>query len=249
MIKHKWLVLFFCLIFLAEFQSGYSKEWKRAYFASYPRSGNHWIRSLIEEASHIATGSVYCDSEPPHMDKVFPWGGYTCDHGYDGTCRYPTKDDLVFIKTHFPSQPTKISEFDEQPYELTIRVVRHPVDSFYSRYVRVPRGSLKDTVPTKRVKEFIRTWQKFQNYWNKQEDVITFKYEDVLANPAVELKKILTLLNYSVTDEDIARAVAKHPPEGYMLKHLDKFTNEDLKLIANELSDSLDQFGYEIPYQ
>jgi hypothetical protein len=247
MIKNKQVILFFCFFFLSVSQFSFSKEWKRAYLASYPRSGNHWIRYLIEEASHIATGSVYCDREPQHMDKIFPWGGYCCDHGCEGNCRYPTKNDLVLIKTHFPSQPTKVTQFDRRPYQLAIRFVRHPVDSFYSRYVRKPGGTLLEKVPTERVKEFIQTWRKFQTYWNKKENVITVKYEDVLENPFVELKKILEALHYEVTDEDIARAIAKHPAEGYMLKHVSQFTPEDLSLISTELGDLMAQFNYEIP--
>lgn len=248
MLKNTLFTLFFCFIFLSEFQSGFSKEWKRAYMASYPRSGNHWIRYLIEEASHIATGSVYCDKEPQHMDKIFPWGGYCCDHGYEGNCRYPNQDDLVLIKTHFPSQEDKVTQFDRRPYQVTLRFVRHPVDSFYSRYVRKPRGILQEIVPSERVKEFIKSWIKFQKYWNKKENVITIRYEDILENPSVELKKILEILDYEFTDEDIARAVAIHPPEGSILKHINKFTNEDLTLISEELGNFLTQFNYTISY-
>lgn len=247
--RNNFITLFFCFIFLCQFHSCFSKEWKRAYFASYPRSGNHWLRFLIEEASHIATGSVYCDQDPRHMSKIFPWGGYCCDHGYNGNCHYPTKDDLVFIKTHFPGQgKNKITKFDELPYQVTIRVVRHPVDSFYSYYVKRKRNNvLQEKVPTELVEKFVKDWFNFQTYWNKKKNVITFRYEDILENPFVELKKILKALQYDVTDEDIARAVEKYPPEGFMLKHIDKFTNKDLILISEKLSPLMTQFNYEIP--
>jgi hypothetical protein len=247
MIKNKLLILASCLIFLSDYSSCFSKEWSRAYLATYPRSGNHWIRYLVEEAAHIATGSVYRDREPMHMDKVFPWGGYSCDHGYEGNCRYPNKDDIVLVKTHFPAQSDEKSPFDELSYQVTIRIMRHPIDSFYSRYVKNPRGLLEDKVPSKRVKEMIRSWHKFQTYWNKKENVLTVRYEDILANPTAELRKILEALNYNVTDEDIARAIAKYPPDGWMLKHINRFTYEDLKLISDELSDLMAQFDYKIP--
>ncbi len=242
----RW-ALFSCLIFLCEFHPAFSKDWNRAYLASYPRSGNHWIRYLVEEASNIATGSVYLDKDPMHMDKVFPWGGYCCDHGYMGNCRYPTKDDLVLVKTHYPSQDKKYTEFDRLPYQVTLLVVRHPVDSFYSRYVKKPQGPLLETVPHDRVDDFIKAMKRFHKYWDGKENVITIRYEDILENPAVELKKILEALQYDVTDEDIARAVAKHPPQGYMLKHIDKFTHDDLRKIANELSGIMAQYNYAIP--
>lgn len=239
---------------------GFADEWRRVYFASYPRSGNHWIRYLVEEASGIATSSVYCDPDPtetPHMKKVFPWGGYCCNHGYEGNRRYPKKSELIFLKTHFPGQENKgqrksesltfkETTFDRRPYEVAIRLVRHPIDSFYSRYIRVPQGPVQDTVPTYRVKIFNKGWFNFHKYWNKKPNVITFRYEDFLENPFVELKKLLEILEYEVTDEDILRAVNKYPPEGNMLKNRDKFTAGDLKLMEKELEPYLTQFNYKI---
>jgi len=229
--------------------SAADKEWHRVYLATYPRSGNHWFRYLIEEATHIATSSVYCDNDPQHMRKPFPWGGYCCDHGYEGNCRYPKKNEFVLVKTHFPAQETKITQYDQLSYHMSIRVVRHPVDSFYSRYVRkyAAEAQIETTVPTARVKEFIESWRRFQMYWNQKKNVITIRYEDALDNPAVELRRMCEALNYDVSDEDIERAVEKHPPQGFMYKHLDKFTTEDLKLIQRELKSLMKQFNYIIP--
>jgi hypothetical protein len=253
MIKTKCLTLFFCFIFLCEFHPCFSKEWKRAYLSSYPQSGNHWVRYLIEEASHIATSSVYRDKAPPininppeHMNKIFPWGGYCCDHGYEGKCRYPTINDIVLIKTHYP-YPRKTSQHDRKQYEVAIHIVRHPIDSFYSRYEKLPHGLLQQTVPTKRLKALMNSWRKVQTYWINKKNLIIIRYEDMLLNPAAELKKMLVALNYKVTDEDIQRAVTKYPPQGYALKHISKYTAEDLKLISKELGDLLIYFGYTIP--
>lgn len=245
MLKNKSILLFFCFIFLSHFQPGFCKEWQRVYLATPPRSGNHWIRYLVEEASHIATSAVYRDREPLHLSHAFPWGGYCCDHGYEGNCRYPHKDDIVLIKTHFPD--SKATQFDRQSSQLIIRIVRHPVDSFYSRYVKNPKGPLLDTVPTERIKEYISKWRRFFLYWNKKHNVMTFRYEDMLQNPAPALKKICKVLQYDVTDEDIARAIAKYPPDGYMLKHIDKFSIQDLHLIQKELGDLMAEFDYSLP--
>jgi len=255
MLKNRLFTLFFCLFFLTQSQFVFSdelvftpsKDWKRVYLASYPRSGSHWCRYQVEEASHIATGAVYCDREPKHMKKVFPWGGYCCDHGYVGHCRYPNPKDLVLIKTHFPSQPNHVTQFDRLPSKFTILLVRNPVDSFYSRYLRKPNGPIQEIVPSERMDEFISTWRKFHDYWNKKKDVLVIRYEDMLENPSVELRKILVSLNYEFTDEDIDRAVATHPPVGHMFKSIDKFSREDLNRISKELKPLLNQFGYRIP--
>ncbi len=242
-LKDKWL-----LNAAANKNKKISNEWVRVYLATYPRSGNHWHRSLIEEASGIVTSAVYIDKEPLHMTKEFPWGGYCADHGHNGKCRYPVKGESVLVKTHFPSQ-TNISKFDRLPYHATIRVVRHPVDSIYSRYVKrySKAAAASPIIPTNRVKEYIKSWQKFQTYWNKKENVFTFLYEDSLINPGPDLKKMCKILKYKVTSEDIERAVSVHPPIGHPLKHLDKFSKDDLKMIERELGPLMKQFGYSIP--
>jgi hypothetical protein len=76
------------------------ETWNRVYLVSHPRSGNHWVRFLIEEATHIATSSIYRDSalsggvSQPHISEVFPWGGYCADHGFSGDCRYRFSKDF-----------------------------------------------------------------------------------------------------------------------------------------------------------
>lgn len=247
-LKPKLLSLYFFLLVLCNFQTGFPDNWKRVYLATFPRSGNHWARYLIEEASHIATSSVYCDPDPQHLPDPFPWGGFCCDHGYEGRCRYPGKEDLVVVKTHFPAQD-KISEFDNLPYHKAIRIVRHPVDSFYSIYVRRSGGNPnQNKVPARLVKKLIEAWQRFQTHWNNKQNVLTIRYEDLLNNPYRELEKILKEVNYAVNKTDLKRAIAKYPPEGHALKHINKFEREDLQLIANELSDLMKKFGYTIPF-
>jgi hypothetical protein len=242
-------ILFFCLIFVNGFQLAFSSEWQRVYLATFPRSGNHWARYLVEEASNIVTSSVYPDPEPPaHMDKIFPWGGYCSPHGYEGNRRYPSKKDFVLVKTHFPGTKKGPCKFDNLSHKVVIRIVRHPVDSCWSRYVKNPHGTLQEIVPSKRVKEMIKLWRQFQTYWNKQKNVITIRYEDMLKDPAPALRIICDALEYNVSDEDIARAVAKYPPEGHVLKHVNRFTKEDLKLFHKELDDLLIQFDYHEPF-
>lgn len=261
--KFNFFLLVFCLLILGQFDVVYGKprnlfhkkesfvplkEWTRVYLASFPRSGNHWVRYLVEEATHVATSSVYCDPDPQHLLKPFPWGGYCCDHGYEGNCRYPSPDDCVVVKTHFPSR-NKPSEFDKLPHIKCIRIVRNPVDCIYSKYVRYVENNhleLALKVPTEFVLKSIEQWSRFQHHWNKQKKVVTIRYEDMLKDPKKKLKKILKYITSEVTQEDIERSVEKYPPQGYELKHLDKFNASDLELMEGELSDLLKQFGYTV---
>lgn len=246
-------IILFCLSFTSGVASGQkkaeaAKEWQRVYLASFPRSGNHWVRYLVEEASLIATSSVRRDRNPKHLDKVFPWGGFCADQGYEGECRYPQKEEIVLIKTHFPAG-RKASQFDRLPFVKTIRLIRHPVDSFYSEYVRrlALRGEQPlEKIPHQLVVELIGTWIRFQSYWDNEKNVATIRYEDLLDNPSENLKAILQIIHYQVEDADIERAIAKHPPVGFMLKHKDRFHPADLELIRLKLKRYMKKFGYSV---
>lgn len=227
-------------------------EWnQRVYLATYPRSGNHWVRQLIEEATHIATSSVYRDLDPPHLDHHFPWGGYCIEGGYEGNCRYPRPGESVVIKTHFPAfEP---NEFDNQPCHKIIRVIRHPLDSIASYYLYAHGEQPDNQVPKKLIGGYINSWYRFQEYWDQdtswdpEPKIFTLRYEDLLSDPATYLRKILKVCKYEFTEEDIQRAIRKFPPQGGTLKHIQLFDKESLILIDRELKDLLERYGYQIP--
>lgn len=226
-----------------------AKKWaKRVYLASYPRSGNHWVRYLIEEATGVATSSAYIDPDPQHLKEVFPWGGFCCLHGYEGRSRYPEEGDVAVVKTHYPAR--KISWFDNLPYVQAIRILRHPVDSFYSLYVwveRISKRSPQRSIPRKELAKYISEWKQFQVYWDAADNVASVRYEDLARDPKFYLKKILDSIGYNVQVEDIERAVAKYPPiEVSSLKHLGHFSKEELETIWDELKDVMKTYGYEI---
>lgn len=211
------------------------------------------MRYLIEEATNIATSSVYTDylnvksSVPPHLKSPFPWGGYCPDHGYEGNRRYPQKGEIVVIKTHYPAYG--VTKFDLKPCIKTIRIVRNPIDSFYSYHCHGRTCPEDEKIPKKKLKGFIDEWKRFQNYWNAQNNVITIYYEDLLAHPHENLELALTHIGYQFTPEDIERAVKKYPPQGAEYKHINIYSREQVETIKRELKDLLTYFDYEIPFQ
>jgi len=202
------------------------------------------VRYLLEELTGVASSSVYCDQNPPHMTKLFPWKAFCPKRGYNGERQYPNGDDLIVVKTHYPYFLKNMG--DRCSYKKAVRVVRHPIDSFYSlkvwywdqRKVKKPPGY---------VKEFIQGWRKYQEYWDKKEDVYTIRYEDLMDDPFSTLKGVAKELGLECTDRDIQRAVSKYPPHGKALKHLNKFSNRELDLIRRELADLLEEFNYIVP--
>lgn len=221
------------------------EEWERVYLATFPRSGNHWTRFLLEEATHIATSSVYHDLSPWHLKEPFPWGGYAPKYGYRKNCRYPDQGETVVIKTHYPARNK--TRFDLLPAKKVIRIVRHPLDSFYSYYLFGEKKIPEDgKVPRKFVVGAIKAWKRFETYWNGQEDVLTIRYEDLFSDPYTTLSIILEAIGYSFTQEDVDRAVAKFPPQGGVYKHLSDFHLEDLELIWEELGPLMEGYGYNL---
>lgn len=245
--KFVWSFIFFSFFF-AGVQAKEDYQWdKRVYLASFPRAGNHWLRYLIEEATHISTSSVYHDSDDvKHLKDSFPWGGFCPPHGYKGDCRYAEPGESVVIKTHFPALQPR--EFDKKTYSKTIRVVRHPIDSFYSFYLYVNQNTPKaDRIPFESLKKYVRMWLVFQKYWDQQPNVITVRYEDLLKKPQKYLKKILAEIYPEATMEDVKRAVSKYPPRGDAMKHLEHFHKEDLAYIKEHLTTAMQKCGYRLP--
>lgn len=210
------------------------------------------MRFLIEEATHVATSSVWSewggvhgqDSNANHMPNVFPWGGYCVQNGYSGECRYPIEGEPVVIKTHFPfseSQP-----YEPDIYKKAIVIIRNPIDTFYSHYVYMTLKNRDKMFPSSQIGVYVNTWKYFCNYWKDQPGILLIRYEDMLENPLEILRETIKYIGYTVSEEDLLRAVQNYPPQGTVGKHARFYSQEDLEWMENELSDLLDEFGYEL---
>lgn len=239
------LAFFIFLTFsFLQFQKIEAVDWsKRFYLATYPRSGNHWMRYLIEDAVHITTGSVYVDADPQHHPDPLPWAGFCVVGGYRGDSRYPNADEPFVVKTHYPALSRR--PFDRQPYVAVIRIVRHPIDSLYSWHVYKARGGeYSPTITSERLKKMVRAWKRFQLYWDNQPNVLTIRYEDMLGDLENCLRRTLKTIGYNFTQEDLDYAVENNSPRGGILKHLEHFSKEDLDYIQKELGPLMKKYNY-----
>ncbi|XP_048240954.1 WSC domain-containing protein 2-like [Haliotis rufescens] len=84
--------------------------------ASYPGSGNTWMRHLLQELTGIYTGAIYKNKKL--MENGFPGEGRT-----DGT--------VVAIKTH-----ASVSTI----YKRAILIIRNPYESFLAEFTRQHSG-------------------------------------------------------------------------------------------------------------
>ena len=87
---------------------------------SVPGSGNTWVRGLLEKATGICTGSIYCDA--PLRIK-----GFVGEYVHDGS--------VLVVKTHtsdyqWRGMKVENRNHDDYFYESAILLVRNPFDTF-----------------------------------------------------------------------------------------------------------------------
>lgn len=181
-------------------QSGFSIRPDDIFLVSYPKSGNTWTRFLVGNATSGADGSV----DFRNIDKVVP------DIHKSGAPVLEALASTRFIKSH--------AAFDPR-YPRVIYIVRHPLDVMvsYFHFQRKNRklaadATLKDYVP-----QFLDrpgaygTWAQNVESWTAamagNPDFLLLRYEDMLADPEGELRKILAFSGLPDTPEVVARTV------------------------------------------
>ncbi|GAA6039819.1 hypothetical protein JCM8097_004238 [Rhodosporidiobolus ruineniae] len=177
----------------------------RTIFASYPRSGNSYLRSLIERSTGYQTSSVYCDKG---LQETFVG---ECDHSLN-----------FFVKSHFPALSGKISKTDPRfqqfyaQYDQAVHVVRNPLDAIISWYhlshsPRTKEGfqdhenkldiDVFDENYRKPILDLAERWRRHTVYW-QQAPILTasLRYEDLKAQP---IPNMMSLLSFLLPDEDL----------------------------------------------
>ena len=94
---------------------------------SVPGSGNTWVRGLLEKATGICTGSIYCDS--PLRNK-----GFVGEYVHDGS--------VLVVKTHTSDYQWKDAKLikrnrEDAYYSSAILLIRNPFDTFIAERHRL----------------------------------------------------------------------------------------------------------------
>ena len=219
------------------------EDWQRVYLATFPRSGNHWLRYLLEEATHIATGAVYRDMRPPHLKTPFPWGGYAAGMDIWGIAAIP-----ILVKLSSSKHTILKSRRRNLIFCLLSKssgFCGSPLDSFYSHFLFAGHKLPSDgKITSEFVKRSVKDWKRFEMYWNNQPNVLTIRYEDLYDRPHFYLSKILKAIGNDFSEDDVNRAIEMFPPQGGLYKHSADFHPDDLEFIAGELGGLMDNYGY-----
>lgn len=178
------------------------------WLASYPKSGNTWVRFLLYAAIYgPPKSSLDIARKIPDIHRQLPFDA--------------PQDNRLLCKTHYACSP-KHPKIDQTDRALLI--IRDPRDVLFSalNYRRLAGLSVAQMTDEQYATRFIAsmgdpdfasigfgTWESHIRSWqnNKAFPVHTVKYEDLKADPSDALKDIGAFLGHSFTDDAIKAAV------------------------------------------
>ena len=191
------------------------------WLASYPKSGNTLVRSIL--TSLIFTNDGKVDFEKLHRISNFPAGPFfekfTSDFGnIKEMSKYWIKAQevlnknkkLKFFKTHNSLCSINGNAFTNSNNTVgTIYIVRDPRDIIISasKYYNKSHNETKENMfnrhmdlinkyNDKPISTFLGSWSDHYNSWTKNtKNILLLKYEDLINNKEVEIRKILNFIN------------------------------------------------------
>jgi hypothetical protein len=195
--------------------------------ASYPRSGNTLLRTLLERVTSTVTGS---DTRPDRtLSKSLALNHDLVGEGLVGSCNPSSTishdrgafDPLVHIvKTHFPER----KGWRHVEGSRVLLLVRNPYDAIDSYWnlccTNTHTRTLDESVYIKYAKKFeamarheIEIWCEFHYYWfdiceKEGVPILIVRYEDLVLNLEVEMMRILTFLLGKHCGEEDGRKVS-----------------------------------------
>ncbi|XP_050406983.2 WSCD family member AAEL009094 [Patella vulgata] len=187
--------------------------------ASFPGSGNSWLRHRLQQATGIYTGSV--DDEK-----------FMIDNGYLG--EGITGGSVLVVKTHH--------RYDDQRgidghYKKAILLLRNPYDAILSWFQLALTDNHTATVSPqkfcsawpKNISNLIRIWIRFVESWLKFPGPLHLVFYDGLkTNPVETLRDLLLFLDQPtstlkcglINDEGVAHRKLQVPVDGLYSKNI-----------------------------
>ncbi len=174
------------------------------FIVSYPKSGNTWVRLML---SDLITTSYAPDFE----SRLSPIPNI-----------YEQKSKL--LEKYPRPRILKSHEYFNPQYNRVVYIVRDPRDVLVSAYhYMIKRRTITELYPISKFVEACVSKQYFGQYGSWSENVgswlgakqlspnfLLLRYEDILADPTGELRRIVTFLNIHASNDDIEKAVRKN---------------------------------------
>eukprot|EP00056_Hartaetosiga_gracilis_P015096 m.241256 g.241256 ORF g.241256 m.241256 type:complete len:364 (-) comp19463_c0_seq1:1112-2203(-) len=243
----------------------------RIALASIPRTGNGWIRGLIEGATGVASESIFKEGPASHFNERS--GGYGKRCGWLEDCSlvgHSVGIHPVVIKTHFPftshensEELLKENKNDVGDVSYIIAPARNPLDNYeaWDRYQtdRLDEKTWKHTT----LKEFVRAWAEHHEYWyGLGVPMFVYRYEDLVDNPIAILKELLKATAmwdfFQLTDVNLMRVATVDRLQAYKRKQFgaptkqkddlahnwSKYNVEDIQWVLDNYRPLLERLGY-----
>ena len=193
------------------------------WLASYPKSGNTWVRSIIASLLYSNDGNFNFDlikNIKQFPQKIY-FSKFTKKLGdFSEIKKYwiPAQElinqdnKIRFFKTHHINCNVDGYKFTNQKNTLaTIYIVRDPrnlVNSISNHFSKSVEDSKKFLITSRfiagnekngefkeeNLKTLIGTWAEHYNFWKKSNNLLLIKYEDLIKDPEKELIKIIKFL-------------------------------------------------------
>lgn len=163
------------------------------WLASYPRSGNTLLRTVINRTMHMKSISDEFDEVSkyfnlPKLQEIT--GSIQVDGGWKSFYETATESDEIFlVKTH--SLPR-----DNQPAIYIVRDGRKAMTSyskFHESFTAPPYPTLMDLLLGL---DYYGDWSAHVQTWAQRENTIVLKYEELVEPSDVLLRKIADFVDY-----------------------------------------------------
>lgn len=204
------------------------------WLASYPRSGNTLLRTVLWQCFGLRSASIY-PNDLGGNSELEKYVGHI-EHGPNGQILFP-EGGLPLVKTHGP--PT-----DDDPAIYVVRDGRSAIVSLWQFY--------SQQLPLEAVvagEHRFGTWANHLAAWRPWErrDTLLVKYEEILADLPATLAAISAFLNRDVLADRIAdrdhiagvdgrwvRSKSQHKPEisGALLERFTELNGELMRKIG-----------------
>ena len=207
------------------------------WLASYPKSGNTWMRSFLhnllrgsEKPAHINELDQFClgesganwyrrhcsvpleDATPEELARIRPLGQA------DFTRSFP---DTVFAKTHnFLGERHDVPLHNMEVTAGAIYILRNPLDVALSMthhfgvdidaaIERLGNEGAATDLTEKHIPEYHASWSTHVASWTAQENpsLLVLRYEDLLAQPRRHFRRVTNFLGLSPPKERLERAI------------------------------------------
>ena len=212
-----------------------SDDCKLNWIASYPKSGNTWVRLFLaayRNFGYLPSLNMLGDTSdyayqwyqlvsPKRLDELTPHetmtirpaACYQILHGWAATGRIKP-----LVKTHVCN--SSLFGYPTIPHNLTHRavyVVRDPRDLVvsYARHMKMPvdqaiarMGAEGNALIEQKIVQPMNTWSFHVQSWKSKEYTHLIRYEDLLADPEKHFKAILNSIGLPFDQEIFDRAIA-----------------------------------------